>query len=143
MVELTAGSLDEIETLEKSTVTAIQDMREDIQMTKLDIARLKAGINDSPTSQGSITISRDKSCYELGDVVHLSGVATPSRQITSSIYMDKEVAEYTPTSQAQSNGQYNIFWVIPNDAEAGNYLVKLSDSGGKTGQITVSVLLSC
>ena len=123
---------------------AIPDIREDINELKIDVARLKIQIGGTGTpSQGTISISVGASCYEIGDVVHLEGMATPSRQLTSSIYITKSVMEYSPTTQTQSNGSYNLFWVVPNDADTGTYTVKLKDSGGKFGEITVSVRNNC
>jgi len=118
--------------------------REAINEMKIDLARLKIQIGGTGTpTQGTISVSVGQTCYERGDVVHLEGMATPSRQLTSSIYITKSVMEYTPTTQTQSNGSYNLFWVVPEDAEIGTYTVKLNDSGGKFGEITVSVKETC
>ena len=118
--------------------------RETINEMKIEIAKLKIQIGGTGTpTQGTISVSVDKNCYEVGDVVHFDGMATPSRQLTSSIYITKSVMEYTPTTQSQSNGSYNLFWVVPDDADTGTYTVKLKDSGGKYGEITVSVRNNC
>ena len=70
-------------------------------------------------------------------------MATPSRQLTSSIYKDKSVFEATPTTNTNSNGSFQLYWVIPDDIDIGTYTAKLRDSGGKFGEITVSVRNNC
>lgn len=130
----------EFDSLEDKTLSN----RNTINEMKIEIAKLKIQIGGTGTpTQGTISVSVDKNCYEVGDVVHADGMATPSRQLTSSIYITKSVMEYTPTTQTQSNGSYNLFWVIPDDADLGTYTVKLKDSGGKYGEITVSVRDNC
>ena len=118
--------------------------RGSINELKIEIAKIK--IQDSGTgtpSQGTITVTRDRECYELDDVVTFQGMATPSRQLTSSIYKDKSIFEATPTTQTQSNGAFSLFWVIPDDIDIGTYIAKLRDSGGKFGDTTVNVRNSC
>ncbi len=127
-----------------ATVLAFEDIREDIADLKIENAKLKIQIvGTGRPSQGTISVSVGASCYERGDVVHFEGMATPSRQLTSSIYITISVKEYTPTTQTQSNGSYNLFWVVPNDADFGTYTVKLKDSGGKFGEINVSIRENC
>jgi hypothetical protein len=119
----------------ESTIT----MRNDITQLKLDVAKLKAGIDDSGTTFGSISISTDRTSYNTGDVVRFSGLATPERQVTSEIYIDKTVKQYTPTTQSDSDGKFNLFWVIPSDAQKGTYTAIIKDSASKSGQTTVIV----
>lgn len=124
--------------------TSISDVREDITDLKIELAKLELKIDGTGTpTQGTISVSVDSSCYERGDVVHFSGMATPSRQLTSSIYIDKDDFEGTPTTNTASNGEYDLFWVIPSDAEYGTYVAKLKDSAGKYGETTVNVEDNC
>jgi len=127
-----------------SMKTAIPDIREDIQELKIEIAKLKIQQSGTGTpSQGTISVSVSQSCYERGDVITFEGMATPSRQLTSSIYKDKSVFEASPTTNTNSNGSFTLFWVIPDHIDIGTYTAKLKDSGGKFGEITVSVKNNC
>ena len=121
--------------------------RQSINDLKIEIAKLKNQNTGTGTpSQGTITVSVAETCYEKGDVITFEGMATPSRQLTSSIYPTqggKSVFEASPTTNTNSNGSFQLYWVIPESIDAGSYVAKLSDSGGKVGQITVSVRISC
>ena len=127
-----------------SMKTAVFSIREDIQELKIEIAKLKIQQSGTGTpSQGTISVSVSQSCYERGDVITFEGMATPSRQLTSSIYKDKKDFEATPTTNTNSNGSFTLFWVIPDHIDIGTYTAKLKDSGGKFGEITVSVRNNC
>lgn len=121
--------------------------RQTINELKIEIAKLKIRNTGTGTpSQGTISVSVAESCYEHGDVVNFEGMATPSRQLTSEITPvngGKDVFEATPTTNTASNGSFNLFWVIPDGIDTGTYIAKLKDSGGKFGEITVSVRDSC
>jgi len=111
---------------------------------KIEIAKLKIQQSGTGTpSQGTISVSVSESCYERGDVITFEGMATPSRQLTSSIYKDKKDFEASPTTNTNSNGSFTLFWVIPDHIDIGTYTAKLKDSGGKFGEITVSVRNNC
>ncbi len=118
--------------------------RQSINDMKIEIAKLKSQNTGTGTpSQGTISVTVAESCYEHGDVVTFEGMATPSRQLTSSIYKDKKDFEASPTTNTNSNGSFQLYWVIPDDIDIGTYTAKLKDSGGKFGEITVSVRNNC
>ena len=118
--------------------------RQSINDLKIEIAKLKTQNTGTGTpSQGTISVTVAESCYELGDVITFEGMATPSRQLTSSIYKDKKDFEASPTTNTNSNGSFQLYWVIPDDIDIGTYTAKLKDSGGKFGEITVSVRNNC
>ncbi len=123
---------------------SIKDIREDIQELKIEIAKLKnVNTGTGTPNQGTISVTVDETCYERGEVITFQGMATPSRQLTSSIYKDKTVFEASPTTNTNSNGSFQLYWVIPDGIETGSYIAKLKDSGGKFGEITVSVRDNC
>ena len=106
-----------------SMQTAVFNIRDDIQELKIEIAKLKIQQSGTGTpSQGTISVSVSQSCYERGDVITFEGMATPSRQLTSSIYKDKSVFEASPTTNTNSNGSFTLFWVIPDHIDIGTYI---------------------
>jgi len=124
--------------------------RETINELRINVAQLKNQVTGTGTpSQGTISATADNTCYEVGDLVQIDGMATPSRQLTSEIYLqgqnpnDSRTDVNTPTTQTASNGSFSLFWIIPSDHQTGTYTVKLIDAGGKFGEITVSVRSNC
>jgi len=121
--------------------------RQSINDLKIEIAKLKNQNTGTGTpSQGTISVSVAENCYKLGEVITFEGMATPSRQLTSSIYPvngGKSVFEASPTTNTNSNGSFQLYWVIPDDIDIGSYVAKFKDSGGKFGEITVSVRNNC
>ena len=118
--------------------------RQSINDMKIELAKLKNQQSGTGLpSQGSISVSVSESCYEHGDVVTFEGMATPSRQLTSSIFKDKKDFEASPTTNTNSNGSFQLYWVIPDDIDIGTYNANLKDSGGKFGGTTVNVRNSC
>ncbi len=127
-----------------SIATSIKNLREDVNEVRIDVARVKISQGGTGTpSQGTISATTEQACYKLGELVQINGMATPSRQLTSSIYQDKDIFEASPTTNTNSNGSFTLFWVIPNDIDTGTYIVKLKDSGGKFGETIVSIRTNC
>ncbi len=132
----------EFDSIAKTT----SNLRQDVNELRIEVAKLKIQQSGTGTSsQGSISATVEDNCYKIGDLVQIDGMATPSRQLTSSIYKTgfQSVFEATPTTQTSSNGSYTLFWVIPDNIDTGTYIVKLKDSGGKFGETTVSVRDNC
>jgi hypothetical protein len=94
-------------------------------------------VGTGTSSSYTFTAQTDKSVYNKGDLIQISGTGQPNTTI-SAVFTSQSGQTYTTTTTANSDGTYHLFFSISQSYETGNWLVSITNlSQSKTISIYV------
>jgi uncharacterized protein YfaS (alpha-2-macroglobulin family) len=94
-----------------------------------------------PVTQGSLTLSVDKSQYARGDKVMLSGRTDADVWIDLDIFDSNKVQQVRTATKSDSNGNYRFEYTLASNAALGEYEISASN-GNKLQSVKFSVVQS-
>ncbi len=97
-----------------------------LSQTKTLTIYLQSSGSSSPSS--GFTAQTDKSSYQLGDVVQVTGTAVPSSTVTS-VMTNPSQNTYSSSTTVNSDGSYTIIFATSSSYETGSWSVSVSNLG--------------
>ncbi len=98
---------------------------------------ISVGTGSSSSGSYTFTAQTDKAVYNKGDLIQVSGTGQPNTTI-SAVFTSQSGQTYTPTTTANSDGTYHLFFLISQSYETGNWLVSVTNlSQSKTLSIYI------
>ena len=82
----------------------------------------------SSTSSNTFTAETDKTSYQLGDMIQITGTAQPSSTVTA-VMTNPAGNTYSSSATANSDGSYTILFSTSSSYETGSWNVDISNLG--------------
>jgi len=130
--ELDAEHHEAIDELEDKAMTAIQDIRNDIQQLKLDVALLKAGTDGDEirsTSNFDLRLCEDFNCtdqtsrFSQGDIIYLRGDHSTGDRMLEYEIRDSDNIRIDSGQASLTQGNFIWIWTIPDNLDDGSYTI--------------------
>lgn len=127
----TTANSDGSYTILFSTTSSYEAGTWSITVTNLSQTKtLTIYLQSAGTSTGSSTFTAqtDKTSYNLGDMIQVTGTAQPSSTVTA-VMTNPSGGTYSSSTTVNSNGSYTILFSTTTSYESGNWNINVSNLG--------------